>query len=375
MTVVLDTTVYHADPFLKSTDMVKFRQLCNEGKIRLIIPQIVYSEYKSQEEEKFINLAKQFLAKVTTRSRKSTYASEKILLNELQDDATKIIEKSEKSIDEKINSFLSETKAKVKKITLDEFNEAFSRYFSGDKPFLEIKSRKDIPDSLTFVQVKNMKSDEVIFISDDNNLRESIKDIGITTYSKLSDFIRSDIIKEIVDYKSTDEFLCKYFITHFSDKNYKIIELITKALEEDLYNKQFNDKEIPDDNYEGTISSINDIKDIKFTCDDIISLGNGMFSISFSCKLNANIEYFIFKADYYCLDESRIKYISIDDWNKHYYHAEEELNLSCTGTIGLQYDIQMSDIAEFAKLKIEDFVEEINLSFSDLEIEVISNFT
>jgi hypothetical protein len=31
----------------------------------------------------------------------------------------------------------------------------------------------------------------------------------------------------------------------------------------------------------------------------------------------------------------------------------------------------MSDIAE---LKIDDFVEDINLSFSDLEIEVISHF-
>jgi hypothetical protein len=144
MIVILDTTVYHADPFFGSTDMVKLRQLCNDGKIRLLIPQIVYNEYKSQEEEKFINLAKQFLSKVATRSRKSICINEKRLLDELQNDTKMIIEKSEESIDEKIKSFLSETKAIVKKITLEEYDESFSRYFCGDKPFVEIKSRKDI---------------------------------------------------------------------------------------------------------------------------------------------------------------------------------------------------------------------------------------
>jgi len=105
--------------------------------------------------------------------------------------------------------------------------------------------------------------------------------------------------------------------------------------------------------------------------DEIVSLGNSIFSIPFSCNIGANIEYFIFKSDYYSLDEDRIKYVFVEDWNDHYYQAEEEFELSCTGEIGLEYNTSISDIIGLKDRKIEDIVADIKISFNDLEIKII----
>jgi len=371
MTVILDTTVYHSDPYFKGTDMIKLRQLCKDGKVHLVIPQIVHDEYKSQEEEKFINLVREVLKKLQIRGDKSTCEEEKKILKDLQDDAKKMLEKCEKSIEIKIESFIQETNATRKPLTLDEYNEAFSRYFQGEKPYSDIKSRKDIPDALTFMQVKNHKGDDVVFISNDKNLRESIKGLGITTYSKLSEFIESDTIKSVIDFKSTDEFLLKYFTEKFDVSNKNVVASIEQSIEKELGYKQFTDNDIPDDNNEGTITGVNCIDKIEIKNDEILNLGNGLFSIPFSCEINANVEYYIFKADYCCLDEDRIKDIYIEDWNDHYFQAEEEFTLSCTGKIGIQYNIDISEMVDLNNLMIDELLNDIDVSFSDLEIAVV----
>jgi len=377
MTVILDTTVYFSDPNFQTTEMIKLRQLCKDKKITLFIPQIVQKEFKSQEEEKFVSIAKTLLEKIQIRNSKSTCNEEKKILDELQEETKLIIEKCKKSIEIKVDSFVKETNAIVKMLTLNEYNDAFEKYFNNDRPFpkLElVKSREDvrkhIPDSLIFVQVMNKKGDDVVFISKDKNLRESVKAIGVTSYSDLLEFIESDKIKAVIDYKNADDFLFKYFNENFNHNNKNISEMINQSLEKELYYKNFIDRDIPDDNNEGTITGINVIYSLEIINNKILNLGNGLFSVPFSCKIDANIEYYIFKADFYCLDEDRMKNISIEDWNRHYYQAEESLILSCDGKIGIQFNIDMSEMIEIQDIKIDDLLKDINLSFSDLNIEV-----
>ena len=77
MTIILDTTVYYSDPYFKGIDMIILKQLCYDGKLKLIIPQIVHQEFKSQEKGKFIHIAKQFKNKIEVRLHKSICSDEK----------------------------------------------------------------------------------------------------------------------------------------------------------------------------------------------------------------------------------------------------------------------------------------------------------
>jgi rRNA-processing protein FCF1 len=368
MKVILDTTILNSDHFFKATEMVKLRNLCNEEKIDLIIPKMVLLEFITQERENTTYSGKKFLKEIKYRQSNSVYESERNILSEILAKMEQILLEGEKSQENKINTFLRETNAKVINPTIEEYDETIERYIKGDKPFKTIKSREDLPDGIIFTQTKNINGDMVIFISNDKNLREAVASQGITVFSKLSDFIASDTISKIIAIKKADDLL--FYNLPSIIETEKLLEKFFNALEEELIFKKFTDEKVPDDNNEGTISGIIGIDPIEFTKAEIIKLGEGLFSIPFYCEIDTTIEYYFFKADYCCLDEDRIRDIYIENWNDHYYQAEEEFPLICTGKLGIQFNLDMIDGEKISNIEIENLTTEIKISFSDLEIRI-----
>jgi rRNA-processing protein FCF1 len=368
MTIVLDTTVFRADPYFKSTEMIKLRKLCKDKKIKLVIPQIVKQEYFSQEEE-FIDTAKGFFKNVETRLSKVTDKDERTLLESVKTKTNEIIKESKESINKRIDNFLAETHAIVKLLTLDEYNSAFDRYFDGDEPFPTKKSRKDIPDSLIFVQTLNLRDDDIVVISNDKNLRSCLGK-RFETFKILSDFINSDEIKRITDIRSIDELLYQKLKSEFDFDNKEFCELAINSLENELENKEIHDDNIPDDNNEGTITGINGIDGLDFQKAEIHNLGDGFFTIPFTCIIDANVKYYYFKSDYYCLDEATMKNIYTEDWNDHYFLAEENFCINCSGKIGLRFEEDASDGLEVSPASILELIKDAEMSFSEFEFEI-----
>ncbi|MDR1324962.1 MAG: PIN domain-containing protein [Treponema sp.] len=364
MKVILDTTVLHMDPFFKNTEMVKLRNLCSEGKIKLIIPRFVIQEYITQEREK-LKSGKEYLATLENRYTKAVYDTEKNMLASIIKNMKKTIAEGDKTIENRIDTFILETKAKIIEPTFEEYKETFGRYFNGDKPFKTIKSREDIPDGIIFSQVKNIKDETVVFISNDKNLRESVARQDITVFSNLSDFITSDNMKNIIEFKEIDNLLLYHLPILMENENLQ--KIFYNALEEELVFKKITDEKIPDDNYEGTITGVLGIDPIEFTKSEIVKLGDGLFTIPFYCEIDATLEYYLYKADYFCLDEDKMQDIYIDDWNEHYFQAEEEYPLICTGNLGIQFNPHMLN-KEFSNINQDKLLQETKISFSELEI-------
>jgi rRNA-processing protein FCF1 len=366
MKVILDTNILSADHTFTKTDMVILRRLCNEGKIELIIPEIVLKEFATQEQEKAMTSGKNVLREIN-KYCKTVYGTEKNALMNTISDITITLAEANKKIQERIETFISETNAKILVPNIDEYKETFDRYFKGEKPFKAIKARDDIPDALTFVQLKSIKDDELVFISKDERFREAVKCESIIVFSSLSEFIKTDRINKFVELSKLDDLL--YYALPNILENEKLLSLVHEALENELPYKTVYDERIPDDNNEGTITGIMGVDPTEFTKDEITKHGSGLFTIPFYCEIDAYLEYYYFKADYYCLDEDRMREISIEDWNDHYYEAEEEYPLICTGVLGLQFNPNMS-YDEVSNNNQEIIINDLKISFSDIEITV-----
>jgi rRNA-processing protein FCF1 len=366
MKVILDTNIYSADRTFSKTEMVILRRLCNEGKIELIIPEIILKEFTTQEQEKAVVASKKILRELGSYC-KTVYGTEKnVLLNSIKDIQSSLTE-ANKKIQDRIEALINETNANVLTLNIDEYKETFDRYFKGEKPFKAIKSRDDIPDGLVFVQIKKIKDNELIFISNDERLREAIKNEGIAIFSSLTDFINTDEIKKIIEIKRIDDMLF-YILPQILENEY-LMSLFQEALENELPYKTVTDEKIPDDNNEGTITGIMGIDSTEFYKEEITKHGSGLFTIPFYCEIDAYLEYYIFKADFYSLEDERIREIYTEDWNDHYYEAEEEYPLICNGELGLQFNFNMST-EEITNASHEKLAHEVKISFSDIQIRI-----
>lgn len=366
MKVILDTTIFHSDPYFRNTEMIVFRNLCKDGKVELVIPNIVLQEFKTQEIEKIIPAGIDYIDKLKNQLMKTECETIKNNLVEIIANMELVVEKTREIIETRINTFINETNAIILKTTIDEYDKTFDSYFKGEKPFKQIKSREDIPDGIIYTQIISLNNRDIIFITKDKKLKEAVELHKITVYSNLNDFIKTDIIKKIAESRKYDEIITNNFLKLIENK--MMLDLFYSALENELLNKKVEDSRIPDDNNEGIISGVMGIDPIEFTKQEIEKLGEGIYTIPFYCEIDATLEYFLFKEDYYCYDEDRMRDIYIEDWNDHYWQAEENYPLICTGNLGIQFN--MDNIIEITDSNQEDFLEEIKLTFSNLEIQV-----
>lgn len=366
MKVILDTNIFSADHTFSKTEMVILKRLCNEKKIELIIPEIILKEFSTQEQEKAEASKKRLLHELKVYYD-TVYGAEKNefrnKINNIQDTLTE----TNKRIQNRIEIFISETNVTILVPNIDEYKGTFDRYFEGKKPFKAIKSRNDIPDALIFEQIMKIKDNELVFVTNDERLRETVKSEGITVFSSLADFIESDEIMDIIEVKRIDDLL--YYVLPQILENEYFFTLFHTALEEGLLYEKVNDEKIPDDNNEGTITGIMGIYPTEFIKDEIIKHGARLFTIPFDCEIDAYLEYYFFKMDFYSFDEDRIKEITIEDWNDHYFQAEEEYLLICKGKLGLQFDLNISS-NEIASTSSEKLIQGVKISFSDIKIEI-----
>jgi len=366
MKVILDTNIYSADYAFSRTEMIILRRLCNEEKIKLLIPEVILREFTTQDHERAEIAGKRVLKELNIYCN-TVYGTNKNPLSKNREDFKSSLIDANRMVKNKIDAFLQETKANILTPNIDDYIETFDRYFKGEKPFSKIKARNDIPDALAFVQIKRIKDNQLIFISNDERLREAVKNEGVTVFSSLTDFINTDKIKKIIEIKRLDDMLF-YALPQILENEY-LISLFHEALENELPYKTVIDKKIPGDNNEGTITGIMGIDPTEFYKEEITKHGSGLFTIPFYCEIDAYLEYYIYKADFYSLEDERIGEISIDDWNDHYYEAEEEYPLICTGKLGLQFNPNMPS-EEITNADLEKLVHEVKISLSELEIRV-----
>lgn len=130
----------------------------------------------------------------------------------------------------------------------------------------------------------------------------------------------------------------------------KLLSITAPAHLQDI--SDFSDKEY----FDVLMTAINEVK-------KEVRAGNGIKYNDEQMKNN--------KANYYSMLVEDISF-SVNDWNDHYFQAEDEFNVKVTGIVSIKINTKNLDLTDISKLeeaKFEDYFHDI---YSEAEVNIES---
>ncbi len=345
-----------------------------KGKIQLSISEIVVKEYKSQQLEEICKKFDEITQRLETKKDKTKNIDENKLLKITIDEIISAKNNYIGSIEKRFSAFVEKTNSIISPISENHGKKVMDDYFEGKPPFKTIKNRKDIPDSFIyhFINDQIIKNDfsKYYFITNDQELYNCVEaDKKANVYHGIEEFVSEKFIQKHIDeinIKMKED--VKQFVRDNIEKHQnQLHDLLNKELEKELPYREIIDESIKDDNCTGHISIYYGSDNIELDYITINFINDEMMTLDFSCEVEAGLEYYIFKQDYYCLDFEEQKRISISDHNKHYFEAEEIVQLSLSGKIAIKLD-DYSEIEDITKT-----FDNYELSLDNIESIYINN--
>lgn len=363
MNIIIDTSILKRDRGFLQSDILLIKKLAKLDLIKIHFPWIVFKESTSQNIKESDFILNKSIKEISSLNKKGISKEDYLELEKIIFRLNSIKDSLDKSIDKHWADFITDTKATLHEINDGHGKLVMSSYFTGDKPFPEPKSRKDIPDAFIYEAIKSIrdKVGEVHFICADNNLRNSVDRLdSCTGLSSYSDFYKSPKYIEIEnEYKK---------IEHYSDELILLrdsVDKISKFAEDEIYGDVFSgdsqvvyNESILSDDREGAIQDMEDIK-IDIVHLDSIQFVDGIFYISIDISGKFGIEYFMYKSDYYTVLESRNISIIDNDWNKHYFLVYEIFDVRLSYQCSIEQDSVKQKQFEFETEQV--IIEELNI--------------
>lgn len=358
----MDTSIFRSHSFKRSPLMKAFQRLAINDFIQLHVPYIVEQEYLSYLYERHVSELDNILH--TTKK-----LNNRIRVTDIEDNFKSVIDivkeikaKTLRHINDEIQSWFKNIGAIKHTIKPAHPVQVFDAYFTGSAPFMEKKSRKDIPDAFIYETIKDLKKEygQIQAIVADKHLRKFLEnESNIITFCSLEEFIDSETCQKLLESQSNIEHL-ELIVNDLKANTLDLEKIIETDYLEQLIGETIRDDYIPDDNNEATIEGVYEPESIEFDFENLKYYGDQIISIPFTFQLEAEAYYYLFKSDLYSLDDSRIKRVSITDHNKHYYEIEETFSLSITGTLAVyikletfEQDKKLKNLIDYSQTEIE----------------------
>ena len=347
--VLFDTSALRRVNVTKSVIAKALTRLAQERKITVHVPEVVVKEYSSgQEQDCRKKLSK--LRKAIADLRRIPLSKE--LEGQLSQASVGMVDLGKQTMafaQHHLAEWLKASQAMVHPISDRHGARVMNDYFNGQPPYKEKKYRDDIPDSFIWQVVLDIfdKEKDMSVITSDKGIKSACESTGIQYFDNLAKFVSSDNLQTLFESALALENLLRCFAQN-QDLKALLVDEAKELLSTQLVGESVTDYRILDDNMEGTVSGVDDISNLDLELSDLYYLGGGMYAIPFVAKLDGLVDSHLFKADYYCMDETRVATIHIEDCNDHYFLVEETFPLRVLGNI--EVDLQ-SDLLESPSIK------------------------
>jgi hypothetical protein len=373
--VVLDTSIYSGNPRRSSPPFRALIRLAKANVVQLHVPEITKREFTGQQREKIETSLKE-VAAALNKLRRIVDDGQLGIFTPDTIEAVKEATAMAKTVAEaEFVGWLNDVKATESTITVEDAQGAFNGYFDGVPPFKSIKNREDIPDAFIWQAVKRIAAEhkDLHFVVGDNTLRATADDHEeITTYARLDEFIQIDECQNALKELSANENR-EANRTRVLARLPHITAGLTKRLQSDMVNalvgKEVKGSSIPDDNNEGMVIGVGDADDVEFDFAQIEYYGDDDIGIPFTTSVGCTLNYAVYKADYYLLDEDKMERMSIDERNRHYYDVDEEYTLTVKGVLSLKIDGGMLE-DELEDGELDDVILQADTDIEVDEIEI-----
>jgi hypothetical protein len=347
---------------------------CGGKKAQLHVPYFVKHEFITQREEEIRKQIKAIRRAIHEISESTAHEELEAFVKNTQKETTTIKENLLDYPTEEFSTWLDNCHAIVHPIASEHGERVAEDYFKGTPPFKNVKNRADIPDSFVWHMVVDLvqKHKPLHVVANDNALYSAAKATeNMIAYKTLEEFSNSpqcqDALKEL-----TNEILAKNLerVQALLPKREKdLIEMVESDIVNALNGQTINDSSIPDDNNEGLILMIGSPEDVTFDFEGLEYYGETEFGIPFTTVVDCELNYAIFKSDYFVLDEERTKNMSISERNEHYFDVDEEYPIAVEGVLSIAIDgkpLENEDIDD------DEIVDLLTDSSHDVEINEMS---
>jgi ElaB/YqjD/DUF883 family membrane-anchored ribosome-binding protein len=248
-------------------------------------------------------------------------------------------------------------------------------YFAGKPPFKAVKNRNDIPDGFILQTIVDLakRYQPLHVVANDGAMRAAAAGInGVIAHDKLAAFIDTQ------ECRAALEALAEEAVAENVQRAGSLLSRAMRQLKDavgseittELDGKTVTDASIPDDNNEGMIYMMNDPNEVRFDFEKVEYYGDSEIGVPFEAITECTLNYAIYKADYYVLDEEKQAQISIGERNDHYYDADEDYPIKATGTLQIKLDAEKLRNEEITDDEIVELFDDAEYTVTVDELEV-----
>lgn len=338
--LVLDTNIYRKSPKRKDLAFLALERLAKTGLAQVHLPYVVEREFQTQQVAQYKKETDASIGGLESLAKKGLEPAQLAVIQGLLTTLKATVPAIVADTEQALPNWIASISGKRHPITEVQARAAMEAYFLGLAPLKAAKVRDDIPDSFIFQVISELAKTNtpLVIIAEDEKIAQASEALaGVSVYRSLSGFIESqpvqaelldlDIIKNLPSIRKT--------IEAYEQKDGQIALLLTQNGGEAIVRKTVHSQSIPDDNHEATITGYYDPADVDLKFEELNYFGYGEFGLPFTFTATVSIAYYIFKSDYYCLDESKMP--SVSDHNDHYYEAEEDIDIEVSGMLKLSF--------------------------------------
>lgn len=368
--LLIDTSVLRRDPQRKSAAFQALARIGNAGGVTTYIPEVVRREFLGYREDEYLSPVesiKKHLEKL--RRKPGPEAVIKVLESHLAG-ADMMHDALRGWVVTEFDLWCGRIGVEIAPVKGHHGQAVLDSYFGGTPPFKEKKNRDDFPDAFILESIRDVAAavDELHVVIDDHALRKAAVAIdAVVAYESLDRFILSDKCQSIQkDAAAAENF--EAIVEELKTQEEEIGHAASTKLFDELVGYTFTDPSIPDDNHEASIEMLDVPVDIGLDWEEAEYYGDGIISVPFDFNTWVLAGYYIFKGDYYSIDEDRMEHIGISEYgNRHYYEAQEEFQLNVIGKLALSLDLAALEHDNFFIQNLDDVLEKISVEASEIE--------
>lgn len=340
--ILIDSCIYRADRKRNKPAFRALTRLARAGVLQLHIPEYVKGEVLSQQQRDVRDQISKMKAAAEALLRTTGAANMSVKAEEVVKLATDMGTQAEDSVKAELQSWIAEVKASEHPVRGDHGARVASAYFAGSAPFRAAKQRDDLPDAFIWETALDLVEEHgtLIVISKDGRLREAAEEHdSVEMYETLDDFIESDECQDAL------EELTPQIVTGNVERIKKLLPAIPhdhlmqrlgNDIIHELAGKTVRHDAILDDNHEATIIMVGAPENVEFNFTELDHYSDADVGIPFSANVDCELNYAIYKGDYYSLDDTEGIFIS--ERNRHYYDADQEYTISIQGYLTVMID-------------------------------------
>ena len=363
--LVLDTNIYRKSPKRKDLAFLALERLAKTGLAEVHLPYVVEREFQTQQVAQYKKETDASIGGLESLAKKGLEPAQLAVVQGLLTTLKATVPAIVAATEQALPNWIASIGGKRHPITEAQAIAAMEAYFLGLAPLKAAKIRDDIPDSFIFQVISELAKTNMplVVVAEDEKIAQASEALtGVSVYRSLSGFIESqsvqaelldlDIIKNLPSLLKT--------IESYEQSDGRIALLLEHKGGDALVWKTVHSPSIPDDNHEATITGYYDPADIDLKFDELNYFGYGEFGLPFTFTAKVSITYYIFKSDYFCLDEKKMP--SVSDHNDHYYEAEGDIEVEVSGVVKLSFDP-----AELKTLTEENIDEHISIDIDSID--------